>query len=55
VGAQSDAAAVIRFDGDTRPNESEVAALHHEAHDICYGANSVKTVIVVEGRGEGPR
>ena len=46
---------VIRFDGDKRPNESELAALHHEAHDICYIANSVKTEIVVEGRGEGLR
>jgi hypothetical protein len=46
---------VIRFDGDKRPSESELAALHHEAHDVCYIANSAKTEIVVEGRGEGLR
>jgi organic hydroperoxide reductase OsmC/OhrA len=31
-----------------RPTDAERDHLHHEAHDECFIANSVKTEIVVE-------
>jgi organic hydroperoxide reductase OsmC/OhrA len=43
----------VVFDGDKRPTELEVEALHHESHEGCYIANSVKTAVVVDGRAEG--
>lgn len=43
----------IVFDGDKRPVQSEVDALHHDAHEHCYIANSVKTEIVVRGTARG--
>ena len=30
------------------PTAEELAALHHEAHEICYIANSIKSEIVVK-------
>lgn len=30
------------------PSDADVAALHHEAHEICFLANSVTTDVVVE-------
>jgi organic hydroperoxide reductase OsmC/OhrA len=33
----------VRFSGDPRPQASEVAVLHHEAHEACFIARSVKT------------
>lgn len=30
------------------PSEEELAALHHEAHERCFIANSLKTEVVVE-------
>jgi organic hydroperoxide reductase OsmC/OhrA len=33
----------------TAPSAEVVAQLHHAAHDGCYIANSVKTVITVDG------
>lgn len=30
------------------PSEEELAAIHHEAHDKCYIANSLKAEVVVE-------
>ncbi|RYF95211.1 MAG: OsmC family peroxiredoxin [Caulobacteraceae bacterium] len=38
---------VIAFDG-RQPTPDELDRLHHEAHEVCYIANSVKTEIVVE-------
>lgn len=35
--------------GDTPPSAEVLAALHHEAHEECYIASSLKTEIVVEG------
>src|SRR5262245_4616755 len=40
----------VRFAGAT-PSRSDVAALHHEAHEICFIANSVTTDVVVECDG----
>jgi organic hydroperoxide reductase OsmC/OhrA len=43
----------VVFDGDKRPTELEVEAMHHEAHEGCYIANSVKADVVVEGQAQG--
>ncbi len=40
----------VEFAGALRPTEAAVAALHHEAHEACYIANSVRTEVRVEGR-----
>jgi organic hydroperoxide reductase OsmC/OhrA len=39
----------IAFSGARLPDAVELAAIHHAAHKRCYIANSVKTVITVEG------
>jgi organic hydroperoxide reductase OsmC/OhrA len=39
----------IDWDGQV-PSEAELERLHHEAHEECYIANSVKTEVVVEAR-----
>lgn len=50
----------ISFDGDNSPTSEELAAMHHEAHDKCFIANSVKTEVRIEsdqqalGEGEAP-
>jgi len=36
----------IRF-GGRRPNESDIAAIHHEAHEQCFISRSVKTSVEV--------
>jgi organic hydroperoxide reductase OsmC/OhrA len=38
----------IAFDGTAPPGEEELHAIHHEAHDKCYIANSLNTEVVVE-------
>lgn len=38
----------IVFAGTAWPSEDELAAIHHEAHDKCYIANSLKAEVVVE-------
>ena len=43
----------VVFDGGQRPNRDEVEALHHQSHDRCYIANSVRTEVLVEGRAHG--
>lgn len=37
----------IAYDG-RQPTEAERAKMHHEAHELCFIANSLKTEIVVE-------
>jgi len=39
----------IVWSGDRIPTDQELAAMHHDAHDICYIANSIKSEIVVSG------
>ncbi|MFM9904353.1 MAG: OsmC family protein [Pyrinomonadaceae bacterium] len=39
----------IVWTGDKVPTADELAAMHHEAHEICYIANSIKSEIVVKG------
>ena len=40
----------VTFSGDKRPTDIDVERLHHDAHDQCFLANSVKTEIGVQGR-----
>jgi len=41
----------VHFGGDRQPTPDEVSALHHEAHEQCYIANSVKTDVRCEPIG----
>ena len=36
--------------GEKRPTSDELGAMHHDAHDQCFIANSVKTDVRVEPR-----
>ncbi len=38
----------IAWTGDKVPTADELAAMHHEAHEICYIANSIKSEIVIK-------
>ncbi len=38
----------IEWLGDTIPTAAELAALHHDAHEMCYIANSIKSEIVIK-------
>ena len=38
----------VRFGGEKRPDAAEIARLHHEAHEECFIANSVKTEVRCE-------
>jgi organic hydroperoxide reductase OsmC/OhrA len=38
----------VSFGGARQPSRAELDALHHEAHDECYIANSVKTEVLCE-------
>lgn len=39
---------LIKFGGDNIPSPAQVEELHHQAHEKCFIANSVKTKIIVE-------
>jgi organic hydroperoxide reductase OsmC/OhrA len=39
----------IVYGAGAAPSAEQLAALHHQAHEQCFIANSVKTEIVVEG------
>ena len=43
------------FAGDVRPTADEVLALHHEAHEQCFIARSVRTEVRCEPIGDGRR
>ncbi len=34
---------------DREPTQNELAKLHHDAHENCFIANSLKTEVTVEG------
>lgn len=36
------------FSGSNIPNKGEIEKIHHEAHELCFITNSVKTKIVLE-------
>ena len=38
----------IVFSGALQPTSAELEAMHHESHDQCYIANSIKSEVVVE-------
>lgn len=38
----------VTFSGDIQPTFQELEALHHQAHELCFIANSVKTEIITE-------
>ncbi len=38
----------IAWSGDKIPTAEELAAMHHEAHEVCYIANSIKSEVVVK-------
>jgi organic hydroperoxide reductase OsmC/OhrA len=38
----------VEFSGEKRPSESELADLHHRAHEECFIANSVRAEVIVE-------
>ncbi|MGB7201423.1 MAG: OsmC family protein [Pyrinomonadaceae bacterium] len=39
----------IEWLGDAIPTAEQLSALHHDAHEMCYIANSIKSAIVVKG------
>ena len=38
----------IEFSGERMPSETDIAGLHHKAHELCFIANSVTTEVVVD-------
>jgi organic hydroperoxide reductase OsmC/OhrA len=38
----------VRFSGDRVPKPAQIDKMHHQAHDLCFLAKSVKSEIVVE-------
>lgn len=38
----------VSFAGDKQPSDAEHEAMHHEAHEKCFIANSVKTKVACE-------
>lgn len=39
----------IAFSGEHQPDRAAIDALHHDAHALCYIANSIKADVVIEG------
>jgi organic hydroperoxide reductase OsmC/OhrA len=39
----------LAWSGDKQPTATELADLHHHAHEQCFISNSIKTEVVVEG------
>jgi organic hydroperoxide reductase OsmC/OhrA len=39
---------VVRYGGDKRPSAAEEDALHHAAHEECFIARSVRTLVTCE-------
>jgi organic hydroperoxide reductase OsmC/OhrA len=44
----------VRFSGLQRPGADEVRQMHHEAHEACFIANSVKTEVRCRPAQSGP-
>jgi len=38
----------VEFSGERLPSRAEIEHLHHEAHEACFIANSVKTEVLCE-------
>jgi organic hydroperoxide reductase OsmC/OhrA len=39
----------VTFSGDKTPTEADMEAMHHEAHQSCFLANSVRTIVQTQG------
>ena len=39
---------MVSFSGARQPTPAELTALHHEAHETCYIANSILTAVSCE-------
>ncbi|MBT5330549.1 MAG: OsmC family peroxiredoxin [Porticoccaceae bacterium] len=39
---------VVIFSGDRVPSRDKIESMHHQSHDRCFIANSVKTKVVIE-------
>ena len=40
----------VRFSGDKQPTLEQIEKIHHESHEKCFIANSVKTKVITEIR-----
>ncbi len=40
----------VAWGGARRPSAEDIAGLHHRAHELCFIANSVTTIITVEAQ-----
>jgi organic hydroperoxide reductase OsmC/OhrA len=38
----------VIFSGDRMPSQTEIEEIHHESHELCFIANSVKTDVRCE-------
>ena len=38
----------VKFSGDKKPTMEQLEKMHHQSHEQCFIANSVKTKIVIE-------
>lgn len=38
----------VTFSGDRQPSREQLEKMHHQAHELCFIANSVKTEVVTE-------
>ncbi|MGP5177861.1 OsmC family protein [Psychrobacter aquimaris] len=38
----------VKFSGDKQPTMEQLEKMHHQAHEQCFIANSVKTEVVTE-------
>jgi organic hydroperoxide reductase OsmC/OhrA len=38
----------VQFSGDKKPTMEQLEKMHHQSHEQCFIANSVKTEIVTE-------
>ena len=38
----------VTFSGDKQPTMAQLEKMHHQAHELCFIANSVKTEVVTE-------
>ncbi len=39
---------MVKFSGDKRPKMKDLERIHHQSHEQCFIANSVKTTVVTE-------
>ncbi len=39
----------VSFSGETRPDEAEIAEIHHRSHAECYIANSIRAEVTIAG------